>query len=130
MPKASAPNSPSPNPSGFEPTGYRVLVLPDVVKQKTAGGILIPETARDDHGRAQILGNLIAVGPDAWDKYPKPWAKPGDRVMFARYGGLLVTGRDGLEYRILNDDQITAVVDPAVSLTDTEIHRQREAYGS
>lgn len=113
------------NTSGYYPAGYRVLVRPDPIDKRTKGGILLPETARDDHGRAQTLGTLVALGPFAWDRYPRHWAKPGDRVLFAKYGGLHLRGTDGADYRMLNDEQITAVVDPGVKISDLEIHEVR-----
>lgn len=116
------------NPSGYYPAGYRVLVKPDPIDKMTKGGIYIPETSRDDHGRAQTLGTVVAIGPFAWDKYPRRWAQPGDRVLFAKYGGLHLKGKDGVSYRMLNDEQITAVVDPEVKLSDVNIHEVRQSY--
>lgn len=115
------------NTSGYYPAGYRVLVRPDPIDLRTKGGIFIPETAAEDHSRAQMLGTLVAVGPFAWDRYPRAWAKPGARVLFARYGGLHLRGKDGKEYRMLNDEQITAVVDAEVRLSDLDIHEMRKA---
>ena len=54
------------NRSGVTPVGYRVLVKPDVLEQKTKGGIIIAETIREGQDRAQTTGTLVAVGPDAW----------------------------------------------------------------
>ena len=116
------------NTSGYYPAGYRVLVKPDPIDKTTKGGILIPDMAREDHGRAQTLGTLVAIGPFAWDKYPAAWAKPGSRVLFARYGGLHLRGKDGSDYRMLNDEQITAVVDSQVKLSDLEVHEVRKSY--
>lgn len=107
------------NASGVWPVGYRVLVRPDDIEEKTAGGIVIAETIRDGHQSAQSTGTLVAVGLDAWADYRKSWAKVGDRVLFARYGGLLVDGIDGNPYRLLNDEQISGVV--AAEFTTSEI---------
>ena len=108
--------------------GYRVLVKPDPIDKTTKGGIYIPPASRDDYGRAQTLGVLIALGEHAWDKFPTPWAKVGDRVLFAKYGGLHLRGKDGADYRMLNDEQVTAVVDSQVKLSDLEIHELRKPY--
>lgn len=116
------------NESGYYPAGYRVLVKPDPIDKTTKGGIYIPATSREQHGRAQTLGTLIAIGPFAWNDYPAAWAKPGARVLFAKYGGLHLRGKDGADYRMLNDEQITAVVDPEVKLSDIEIHETRQSY--
>lgn len=119
------------NNSGIYPVGDRVLIKPDSLEETTEGGIVIPESIHEKHALAQSIGTVIAVGPDAWidhvEKSPegsktvgfsKPFAKPGDRVCFARYGGIQIPGKDGEEYRIMNDVDITAVVDPEVDFTD------------
>ena len=54
------------NGSGVTPRGDRVLVMPDVIEEKTAGGIIIPQADRDKHQAAQMAGVLVAVGVDAW----------------------------------------------------------------
>jgi len=98
--------------------GYRVLVLPDEIRETTAGGIVITETIREEHGQAQCTGSLVAVGPDAWAEHRRPWAKLGDRVLFARHGGLVIDGQDGKKYRMLNDEQITGLAEPGFSTDD------------
>jgi co-chaperonin GroES (HSP10) len=80
---------------------------------------------------AQSIGVVVAVGPDCWVDHVErgpdgvrtvgfsgPFAQPGDRVCFAKYGGLQVNGKDGQAYRIMNDVDITAKVDEEVDLTD------------
>ena len=99
------------NASGVWPVGYRVLVKPDDVEQTTKGGIVIAETIREGHSNAQTTGRLVAAGPDCWREFQGKWAKVGDKVLFARHGGLLIHGMDGQDYRLLNDEQISAVVD-------------------
>ena len=103
------------NNSGINPLDQRVLVMPDKVEQRTAGGIIIPESALEQKEHAQIKATLVAVGVNAWweaKAHPAFTAPvPGNRVMIAKYGGVLVTGSDGAEYRIMNDADITAVLE-------------------
>jgi len=121
------------NTSGITPAGDRVLVKPDEVEKVTSGGIIIPETHGERYALAQTIGVVVAIGPDAWidhvekdsegrivktQGYSKPFALPGDRVCFAKYGGLQVTGEDGQTYRIINDTDITAKVTEKVDFTD------------
>jgi len=138
------------NKSGFTPCGDRVVVLPDKVEQVTKGGIIIPEKESDKHQLAQVTGVLVAVGPDSWTHqitvierrmgngkwreverkrtgYSKDFAKVGDRVCFARYNGLPFDGEDGRQYRLLNDEDITATISDAVDLTE---FRSREPLGA
>jgi co-chaperonin GroES (HSP10) len=137
------------NKSGFSPCGDRVVVLPDKVEQVTKGGIIIPEKESDKHQLAQVTGVLVAVGPDSWKDrittvervidgqlkvverrttgYSGAFAQVGDRVCFARYGGLPFDGEDGLQYRLLNDEDITATVSESLDLTE---FRKREPLGA
>ena len=133
------------NSSGITPSGNRVIVKPDDIERKSEGGIIIPDAQADKHAHAQSIGTLVAVGPDAWmdsvervyrvmdnqlrlaevrkTGFSKPFAKPGDRVAFAKYGGLQVTGEDGETYRILNDMDITATVADGVSFSDIQARK-------
>jgi len=133
------------NNSGVYPRGDRVLVKPDKLEEVTKGGIIIPEADRDKHQMAALTGIVVEVGPDAWRHsietverlingtwktverrttgYSEPFARVGDRVSYARYSGLQIDGKDGEEYRILNDEDITTIIDPEVDFTE---FRKRE----
>lgn len=102
------------NPSGIQPTEFKVLIKPKTVEEKTAGGIIIPEQAKEREQFAQMEGEIIASSPLAftyqdWPEGASP-PKVGDRVLFAKYGGATVTGLDRQEYRIVNDKDIAAVI--------------------
>ena len=92
----------------LRPCGDRVLVKPNVEEEKTAGGIVLPDTAKE---RPQ-WGEVIAVGPGKWDEDGKQRipmdVKAGDKVVFAKYGGTEVKV-DGEEYLILRESDILAV---------------------
>ncbi len=103
------------NTSGIDPIEYRVLVLPEVVEEKTAGGIFLPEQAQDKEKWAQMKAQLVAVSEHAFS-YEPDWSNgtkpvPGDKVLLAKYAGVNVRGRDGVEYRIVNDKDITAKIE-------------------
>ena len=95
-----------------------MLVKPDDIEQTTKGGIIIADTIRDQHSNAQTTGRLVAAGPDCWKEFQGKWAKVGDKILFARHGGLKINGMDGKEYRLLNDEQVTAVVDSSFCNSD------------
>lgn len=105
------------NKSGINPTEYKVLVLPKKADDKSKGGIIIPDESKDRNQFAQMEGELVAVSPLAftyaaeteWNGAEKP--KPGDRVLFAKYAGALVKGKDGTDYRLVNDKDIAAVLE-------------------
>ena len=104
----------SPSSSGFTPQEYNVVVKPESVEEKTVGGLIIPESALDKDQYGMGKGVLDAVSPLAFN-YPDwpddaPMPQVGDRVLFIRYAGMLVTGADDEEYRVLKDKDIVAVI--------------------
>jgi chaperonin GroES len=128
------------NESGIHPLLDRVLIRPDEIEEKTEGGIIIPDTVGEKHAMAQSIGTFIAAGPDAYthyvDKdaegrvtsirgYSRNPVKPGDRVAFGKYGGLQVEGKDGKVYRLMNDEDVTAIVEEGVNFTDM---KSRQAF--
>lgn len=102
------------NKSGITPVGHRILLEPDEVQKVSAGGIVLPMEAVERDELAQCFGRVVAVGPEAWHeataKGLPQWAKPGDRVIFGKYSGLIFPGHDGGKYRLINDRDVVAVV--------------------
>jgi len=96
-----------------KPTGWRILVLPFKMKEKTKGGVIIADTSLERQQLAAQCANVLAVGPDAYrdkDRYPQgPWCKVGDWIVFARYAGSRIKIEGG-EVRLLNDDEILATI--------------------
>jgi co-chaperonin GroES (HSP10) len=110
---SDAPDPAGPlNTSGIRPTGYRILVRPDPIEEKTASGLVVVtgEGARREQMR-QTWGLLVAVGPAAWAEHPEERVAPGTRIMFGAYSGLVHKGDDSLDYRIINDRDVCAVKD-------------------
>ena len=100
------------NSSGITPTGGHLLVLPDKVEAKTAGGIYIPEAAREKEQQAATVGTLIAVGASACADLDdgKPWANVGDRISYSRYAGVSMKVSDDGQYVLINDNDVLAVL--------------------
>ena len=73
------------------PTGWRLLVLPFKMKEKTKGGVILAEDTLERQQVASQVGLVMAMGPDCYadkDRYPDgPWCKEKDWIMFARYAG-------------------------------------------
>lgn len=104
-----------------EPTGYRIMILPYKIADKSKGGIIIANEAREREQVATVVGLVLKSGPDAYkdyDKYPNgPWCKEGDWVIFGRYAGARIPIEGG-EIRLLNDDEVLATVsEPEAILT-------------
>ena len=95
------------------PTGWRILVLPYKGQGKTKGGILLSDQTMEERGFSTVTGLVLKVGPDAYrdkERFPNgPWCKKNDWIIFGRYAGSRF-GIEGGEVRILNDDEIIAVV--------------------
>jgi chaperonin GroES len=109
---------------GILPAGHRLLVKPDEEVESLGSGLIqIPESIKERYHLVQTKGKLIAVGPTAWEAFgTTQWAKVGDTVMFAKYAGLVVKGLDGKQYRILNDEDLIAVVDPRIFEQEEKRH--------
>ena len=97
-----------------EPKGYRLLISPVEVDEKTEGGVYMPDALRDAEGIASIIGFVVSMGPDAYKdekKFPTgPWCKKGDFVIFRSYSGTRFKIHSQ-EFRLINDDTGEAVVD-------------------
>jgi chaperonin GroES len=90
------------------PLGDRVIVEPIEGEDVTAGGIILPETAKEKPQK----GKVLAAGPGSRDEDGKRIAmdiKVGDTVLYAKYGGTEVKIKDK-KYLILRENDILAIV--------------------
>ena len=96
-----------------QPTGWRMIVLPFKMDEKTQGGVLITDSALERQQVASQCGLVLAMGSQCYkdkERYPDgPWCKVNDWVVFARYAGSRINIEGG-EIRLLNDDEILATV--------------------
>jgi chaperonin GroES len=93
----------------FRPLHDQVLVIREESEQKTPGGIIIPDTAKEKPQQ----GKLVAVGPGRMDREGKriPMeVKVGDRILFGRYGGTEIK-IDGVEHLMMRADDILGVLE-------------------
>ncbi len=98
----------------FRPLHDRVLVRRVEEDEKTAGGIIIPDTAKEK----PIQGEVIAVGPGARDESGKlvPLeVRKGDRVLFGKWSGTEVK-IDGRELLIMKESDILGIVEGKASV--------------
>ena len=98
-----------------KPVGYRVLVALPQPEETVAGtSILKTETAKTQDHIMSIIGLVVDMGDQAYsdeERFPTgPWCKEGDFVMFRMNSGTRFT-IGGVEYRLMNDDSIEAIVD-------------------
>lgn len=93
----------------IRPLHDRVIVRRTEEEEKTKGGIIIPDTAKEK----PIEGRIIAVGEGRVKKDGTKISlevKAGDRVLFAKYGGTEVK-IDGEEYLMMKEDDIVAIIE-------------------
>ena len=96
------------------PTGWRMLILPFKMNEKTKGGLYLGQDTLERQQVGSTCGLVLAMGPDCYGDKEKfsegPWCKKGDWVIFARYAGSRIQ-IDGGEVRLLNDDEVLATID-------------------
>lgn len=95
-------------PSRVRPLHDRVIVKRLEEEEKSKGGIIIPDTAREKPQR----GEVIAVGPGKRQdgKLIAPDVKPGDQVLFSKYAGTDIK-LNGEEHLVVHEDDILAVIE-------------------
>lgn len=94
------------NESGLLPKGRAVLLRTYEPAAKSSI-IFIPETVKEKTMMVEMRGIVIAIGPEAWKDEASPRAQVGDKVMFSRWCGNIVTGTaDGKLYRMVNAEDI------------------------
>lgn len=102
-------------PMQFKPLGDRVLVRRVEEEEKTRGGIIIPDTAKEKPQE----GEVIAIGPGARDDSGKVTpldVKVGDRILFGKWSGTEVR-LDGEDLLIMKESDILGVVEGRASAT-------------
>ena len=97
----------------FRPLHDRVVVKRIDAEEKTAGGIIIPDTAKEKPSQ----GEVVSVGPGGRDESGKLIpidVKTGDRVLFGKWSGTEVK-IDGVDYLIMKESDIMGVLDAEVA---------------
>ena len=94
----------------IKPLHDRVVVKPIEANEVSPGGIVIPDMAKEKSTK----GEVIAVGagkPLDNGSVRAPAVKTGNRVIFGQYAGSSYKSTDGVEYKVLREDDILAIVD-------------------
>ena len=86
-----------------KPLSDRVLVLPNPAEEKTAGGLIIPDTAKEK----PLAGKVVAVGPGTSEV--KMEVKVGDQVLYGKYAGQEIQV-DDVDYLIMKQNDILAII--------------------
>jgi chaperonin GroES len=93
----------------LEPLYDRVIVQPLEAEEKTKGGIVLPDTAKEKPQEGKVIavggGKVLDNGTVQALK-----VKVGDRVLYGKYSGTEITTKEGEDYLIMREDDIFAVV--------------------
>ncbi|MCF8235262.1 MAG: co-chaperone GroES [Bacteroidales bacterium] len=87
----------------IKPLADRVLIEPSQAEEKTSGGIIIPDTAKEKPQK----GTVVAVGPGKKDE--PLTVKEGDVVLYGKYAGTEIT-IEGNDYLIMKESDIVAII--------------------
>ena len=93
----------------FRPLHDRVLVRRSAEEERTAGGIIIPDTAKEK----PMEGEIVSVGPGARNEKGEiiaPEVKAGDRVLFGKYAGTDVT-INGEDLVIIKENDVMGIIE-------------------
>ena len=92
----------------IKPLADRIVIKPSEAEEKTKGGIILPDTAKEK----PVIGEVVAAGPgrktDDGKTVPME-VKVGDKVLYGKYSGTEVT-LDGQEYLIMRENDLFAIV--------------------
>ena len=97
-----------------QPSGWRMVLFPLKLQGKTKGGVLLTDDTVTESQVTTNICKVLKMGPECYkdkEKFPSgPWCNEGEWVLITRYAGSRIR-IDGGELRIINDDEILAVVD-------------------
>ena len=97
-----------------EPTGFRIVLFPLLLESKTKAGLHLTDETITEAQIATNVCRVLKVGPDAYkdkERYPNgAWGKVTAWVLITKYAGARIRIEGG-ELRIVNDDEILAVID-------------------
>jgi chaperonin GroES len=94
--------------ANIKPLGQRVLVKRIEAETKTAGGLFLPDTAKEKPQEAEVI-SVGTGGRDEKGALIEFTVKPGDRVLISKYGGTEIK-LDGEDYLILSENDILAII--------------------
>jgi chaperonin GroES len=93
----------------LKPLADHVVVKPLEAEDKTAGGIILPDTAKEKSTKGEVVG--VGVGrTTSAGSLVKPMVKVGDRVIYGKYSGTDIK-IDGTEYKVVTENEILAIIE-------------------
>ena len=105
LPESKAPVD-AENTSGYQATGFLILLRPYEIAKVSKGGIVLVDETQERAMLQDQRAVVLDIGAAAWCDEPEARCQIGDRVLISRYAGQLITGLDGKKYRLVNDKDI------------------------
>ncbi len=97
-----------------QPTGWKLMILMITIPEKSAGGVIVVDDAREQRSLASPQGVVLAMGPQAYSdpsRFDGAWVKVGDRITAVKYDASMYQLGNGQRLGFLNDTQPLAVLD-------------------
>ena len=91
------------------PAGFRILLKPRELQEKTAGGIILVDETKHHQKLDNNISQVVAMGPDCYEDKSQKWCSIGDWVLTGKYVGSKLR-YDGEDYTIINDDEVIGLV--------------------
>ena len=93
----------------LKPLGDRIIVKPLDPEEKTKGGIVLPDTAKEKPQEGKVMavgkGKILDNG-----NVQTPEVKVGDRILYGKYSGSEITTKDGEELLIMREEDVLAII--------------------
>jgi len=94
--------------------GWKVMVLMVTIPEKSAGGVIVVDDAREQRSLASPQGVVLGVGPQAFkdpSRFDAPWVSVGDRITLVKYDASMFQLGNGQRLGFLNDTQPISRID-------------------
>ncbi len=93
----------------IQPLGDRIIVRPLEAEEKTKGGIILPDTAKEKPQEGEVLavgkGKVLENG-----SLQAPEVKKGDRVLYGKYSGTEIKTKEGDDLLIMREEDVLAII--------------------
>jgi len=93
----------------IQPLADRIVVRPLAAEEKTKGGIILPDTAKEKPQEGEVMAVGKGKVSDSGTLQPME-LKVGDRVLYGKYSGSEITTKDGEELLIMREEDVLAVL--------------------
>lgn len=92
----------------LQPLADRIIISPLEAEEKTKGGIVLPDTAKEKPQEGKVVA--VGKGKVVDGKLQAPEVKVGDRVLYGKYSGSEITTKSGQEYLIMREEDVLAII--------------------